>query len=103
MKKIAALLLISSLITSPAFAQTPPTCDQVLSACDKALNDQIKTVKLQKDLIATMETRTNILEEQNQRLQSDAQMWYHNPLVVGPISFTLGALLAIYVTSRIQH
>lgn len=120
MKKLAAFLLISFLLL-PHFAhadcdpskqkcitfivptETPPTCDQVLSACDKALNDQIRAVQLQKDLIKSMELKTNVLEEQNHRLQSDAQMWYRNPLIVGPISFTVGALVAIYITSRIQH
>ena len=82
---------------------TPPSCDQVLTACDKALTEQLKTVKLQKDLLTTMDLRTNVLVEQNNRLQSEASAWYHNPLVVGPLSFTLGALAAIYITSRINH
>ena len=95
-------LLILSLLSSTCYAQTAPKCDQVLQACDKALNDQIKLNSLQSAIIDSMEKRTTIIVEQNKELQISNDSWYHNPFVVGGMGISAGIILGTLITSKLK-
>ena len=88
--------ILISLISSSCFAQEPyypsPTCDETLTACDKALRDQVKVTQLQQAILEDMAQRHYLMDKQNSELKSEVASWWRNPWIMGALGFAAGAV-----------
>ena len=75
-------------------AAEPPSCDEVLNACDAAVNSQVKLNELKGKIIKVMVDRNDVLNAEIIALKDANAAWYHNPVIIAPAAFILGAILA---------
>ena len=96
LKKLMTRTVLISLISSSCFAQEPyypsPTCDDTLTACDKALRDVVNVNQLQDAIIQDMAKRHYLMEQQNSELKSEVASWWRNPWIMGALGFAAGAV-----------
>jgi len=85
----------SQAVTAPVTA--PPSCDQVLSACDRAVNDAEAEIDAKKLLIIDLQTQNTALSNQNTALTDSAGAFYHNPVTMVVIGLVVGVLAGVYV------
>jgi hypothetical protein len=93
-KLLTALLITSTLLPTISMAKgtEAPSCDQVLNACDKALQDQIQLgtskdilIKDQNSLILSQHDKIDMLEKDNSSLLKNPYLWFGVGLVTGVV------------------
>lgn len=72
-----------------------PSCEEVLSKCDKALTSQRELSGIQKQIIADQEKRFAVTYQALGEANSELSRWYRNPWVVGPITLSLGLIIGL--------
>lgn len=73
-----------------ALAATP-TCEEVLNACDAALNAKKRELDLADLGIKIRDEDRERLQTQNARLLERGQAWYENPFIFAAIGVIVGA------------
>lgn len=93
-----ALLILINATTSSA-----QTCDEVLTACDRALNFQIEMNEAQRELLVDMESlnraQADLISQKNNQLEA----WYRNPFVVGGVGISVGVILGAAIVNRLSR
>jgi len=84
----------TSLAKSPQPAK--PSCDQVIQACDKALDDEGKEIDADKLLILDLGNANRDLMLRSEDAESELDAWYRNPWMLLSIGFIIGGLGGIY-------
>ena len=85
----ALVLVLAMSICIPAYAASP-TCDEVLSLCDRALNDQLSLSEQQRELILQQKTQIADL--------SKPAPFYKSPYLWAALAFLGG----VYLTKEIR-
>lgn len=65
---------------------------ELLTACDEALNDQLEVVKEQQALIEQLKIASQIKQERVLQLEKDASMWYNKGELTLFIGLSLGLI-----------
>jgi hypothetical protein len=95
-------MIITILSPSIATAKTETTinADEVIEACDRALNSCNKLQQEQKIQInlLTHEVKlqddfTKTLLEVNQKQRDELNKWYRDPLIIGGVGFLIGMII----------
>ena len=91
-------MIMSVLNASMNLAVAETTCDQTLSACDKALKAKQRELDLA-DLGIKLrdENRQDLLKE-NAKLREAGSAWYNNPFVWAAIGVIVGTYAGARVT-----
>lgn len=71
-------------------ANAKPTCDEVLSKCEKALDAQVEVNQLQKTLNEDLERLNRYQTEQLIEAREDLSKWYRDPVLLGLLSLSVG-------------
>lgn len=101
---VIAILILTTISNSALGADTIPfvvektpcqrkleACDDALQACDKAVSAQMLLIENLNAENATLQrTLDSALQE-----RAEAQAWYRQPSVVGPLAFILGIVVGI--------
>jgi hypothetical protein len=65
----------------------------VLNACDKALGSYVVKSKMQDDIIAKMNDRDAILNQQILDLKDENGSWYRNPAITSTAGLVVGIIV----------
>lgn len=79
----------------PALAK--PSCDQVLSACDAALNAEIHENQLQKQLIQDLTAKNKLDEDELHRIQDKDSGLFRQPWFWAGVGAVLGGYVVVKV------
>lgn len=86
-------IVISVLIPTNSFAA--PTCKDVITACDKALEEKNQAIKAQEDALDKCEQLNGTLREQLTDEQEKLNMWYRDPITMSVLGASVTAGIAV--------
>ena len=91
-------MLILSLVLSPTLSHA--NCDERIKACEGVLEKAARAIESQREYVGQLEIHNDRLRESlmdaNDELDRK-ERWYNNPLVIGPVSFSVGIALVLLI------
>ncbi len=71
------------------------SCEDTLFKCDRALESQRQLSDIQKQIIQDQEQRFAVVTNQLNEERAEAKKWYHDGVLVGSITLSLGLIIGL--------
>lgn len=75
--------------------KTPPTCSDVIAACDKAIDAQKKQIIERDKIVEILQNDKKQLETQVEEKQKSLEKYCRNPFVTGSVAAAAGSLAVV--------
>ena len=92
MRKLSLLTISLILIANSALAE-PPSCPDVVKACDAAVTQLVKERKMTTAILQTMKERDLLMQSEIADLKGEVTSWYRNPAILGISGMVLGLVV----------
>ncbi len=106
-KLLVSSIAIASFVTSTESFAAPvpaaPTCDEVLSECDKTVLKLLEATEAWKRTAGALDAEVQLRTRERDSARAEVNVWWRQPGITWPTLFVIGVLGGVWAGNRLNR